>query len=613
MDTAVINYRVADFLKKHAPFNAVDDADLLALSARGRVRFHEPNEFVLWQGEPHRHQIFVIQQGTASLWDEAGGAAQLRDVRGAGDLIGMERYNDAPTCLYSVRSESDLVIYAFPADDFEQHVLKHPHAAQYVAAEGRVTADYQGTAARRDPHRTFLHAAIAHTPLVICRTGESVADAAARLLDSRSDAVAVVDEADAVKGVLTAETLLGWVAAGAGDARTQAVEDLLASPPVIVPAHASVTDGVIEMGRTGTSVLAMTSDGTASGQLQALISRADLAPLFGEQPGALLREIRLARSVGELRALNQRTRAFTLEHLTGPTAVEWLARLTQLVDVAIVARLLALYGEENPPGCWCFCASSGRGEALTALAPHLVVVLDEDGDVEATQQLYRRVVAGLTDCGYLPRDLSFEAGFFVARAAEWHERYRGWLRDPIMKEMYRARMMFDLRQAFGPRALWQGIAAAIGEAMDKDFLHILAHDVKTSLPPLTFYQDAVVNSGGEHLATFRLEHSALRPLVDVGRVYGMAAGAFLGRSTLERFETTRTLLPEYEDVFREAADTFRVVLWLQSRVGISQGTSGAELPPALLSRHDRQVLKSGFRSIFRLLEFTADRGWLDAL
>ena len=44
-----------------------------------------------------------------------------------------------------------------------------------------------------------------------------------------------------------------------------------------------------------------------------------------------------------------------------------------------------------------------------------------------------------------------------------------------------------------------------------------------------------------------------------------------------------------------------------------QGTPGAELPPALLSRHDRQVLKSGFRSILRLLEFTADRSWLGHL
>ena len=36
-----------------------------------------------------------------------------------------------------------------------------------------------------------------------------------------------------------------------------------------------------------------------------------------------------------------------------------------------------------------------------------------------------------------------------------------------------------------------------------------------------------------------------------------------------------------------------------------------ELPPALL--YDRQILKSGFRAIHRLLEFTADPQWLAAL
>ena len=72
------------------------ESDLLELAARGRVTFHEPNEYILWQGEPHRHQVFVIQQGTVSLWDESAAEAQLRDVRGAGDLLGIERFNGAP-------------------------------------------------------------------------------------------------------------------------------------------------------------------------------------------------------------------------------------------------------------------------------------------------------------------------------------------------------------------------------------------------------------------------------------------------------------------------------------------------------------------------------------
>src|SRR5690606_8402863 len=85
------------------------------------------------------------------------------------------------------------------------------------------------------------------------------------------------------------------------------------------------------------------------------------------------------------------------------------------------------------------------------------------------------------------------------------------------------------------------------------------------------------------------------------------------QSTLARFATARALLPAQQTLFAEAADTLRVVLWQQGRIGISQGTSAIDLPPALLSRHDRHVLKSGFRSILRLLQFTANPSWITTL
>ena len=212
----------------------------------------------------------------------------------------------------------------------------------------------------------------------------------------------------------------------------------------------------------------------------------------------------------------------------------------------------------------------------------------------------------LTECGYLARERSFEPSFYVATDSEWKERYRGWLRDPVMQQTHRARTLFDLRPVLGRRSPWQDVEAAVTAAVDRDVLHVLANDCLTTLPPLTFYQDAVVDHVGEHDSIFRLEERALRPLVDVGRVFGMAGGAVFARSTLERLETARTLLPAHERIFREAADAFRVVLWQQGRVGLMQRTTGAELPPALLSRNDRHVLKRGFRSILELIEFTAE-------
>ena len=613
MDTAVICYRVADFLTKHPPFHALDEADLLALAARGRVRFHEPNEYILWQGEPHRMHVFVIQQGTVSLWDESAGRVELRDVRGMGDMLGLERYCDAPHGLYSARSETDVVIYAFPAADFDQFVLKYSHAAQYVAAEGRVTPDYQPVTGRRSPQDTYLHAVVGRKPLSTCRGHDSIAHVAQRFLDSQSQAMAVVDDGGRARGVLTAETMLSWVAAGGGSAHQQVIETLLENPPTVVAPDALVTDGVIAMGGAAVPALAITTDGTPEGPLQAIVTPSDLALFFGEQPATLLRDIRLAGELRELRELNQRARALTLEYLTGAPAVEWLARLTHLIDAAIVRRILAFVGGNQVPGCWCFCGSSGRGESLTRLAPHLLVMLTEGDDEAAARDAYDRVLDALGECDYLPRQLTFENSFHVATVREWLTRYRDWIRDPVMQQMSRARTLFDLRPVHGRRSLWQEVDAAVAAQVDRDFIQVLAHDCLTSLPPLTFYQDAVIDSGGEHVSVFELERSALRPLVDVGRVFAMAAGKLMGRSTVERFATARALLPEHEQIFREAADTFRVVLWQQGRVGISLGTSGVDLPPTLLSRHDRHVLKAGFRSILRLLEFTADRTWLESL
>jgi CBS domain-containing protein len=613
VETAAISHRVADFLKKHPPFNAIDEADLLALAAHGRVRFHEKNQYILSQGEPHRFQLFVIQQGTVSLWDESGGHAELRDMRGAGDMLGTERYNEARQCLYTARAESDVVIYAFPQDDFSARVLKHPHAAQYVAAEGQVTPDYQGAAVRHDPHRTFLHALVGQKTAATCAPTDTVADVAGRMLATGSDAVAVLEADDRLRAVLTREALLRWVAGGGGDAQAHTIEALGLAPPAVVAPDASVTDGVLAMAATGAGALAITADGAASGRFQALVTPNDLTACFGEQPTTILRDIRQARSVQELRALNQRARALTQQYLTSAASVEWLARLAHLVDAAIFTRILALDAAAPPPGCWCFSGSSGRGESLTRLAPHLVVIVGDGDSLATALAAYHRVLGAFAECDYLPRELSYEAPFYLARAAEWESRYRGWLRDPVRQEISRARTLFDLRPVLGPAALWQDCQAAITDEADRDVLHVLAHDCLANVPPLTFYENDVVDSVGEHGSTFRLEHSALRPLVDVGRVFGMAAGATLGRSTLERFAAARTFMPEHERIFREAADTFRVVLWQQGRVGIDQGTSGAELPPALLSRHDRQVLKSGFRSILRLLEFTADRSWLGHL
>ena len=96
METAAISYRVADFLKKHPPFNAIDEADLLALAARGRVRFHEPNEYILWQGEPHAIRCSSSSRERCRCGTRPAAAPSCATCAAPATCSGIERYNDAP-------------------------------------------------------------------------------------------------------------------------------------------------------------------------------------------------------------------------------------------------------------------------------------------------------------------------------------------------------------------------------------------------------------------------------------------------------------------------------------------------------------------------------------
>ena len=613
MNTSAISYRVADFLKQHPPFHAIEEGDLLQLAASGRVKFHEANDYILWQGEPHKSHVFVIQQGTVSLWDEANGQTTLRDVRGAGDMLGIERFAEAPWCMHSALSASDVVIYAFPAMDFESLVMKYPYARQFVDAYETVTADYQRVNDARDPQRMFLHDVVGRKALERCGADTSIRAAARSMLTTGSDAIAVLDGGQRLLGAVTRQSMLAWVASGDGTA-DQPISGLLPGAPPALGSSASVIDGMLALAEAGADVLAVTSDGSSSGQLQTLLTSKDIARVFGDQPISILREIRLAANTQDLRALNYRARAFALQYLTSAGSLDWVAHFVSMTDETIVKRIVELAGRDVSSACLCFCGASGRRESLTRHAPQLVVIVDDASERLVLQQWLEHVSAALTECDYLARvDLTYEQGFTVASKGEWRSRYEQWLRDPVRAQLYLARPLFDLRPIHGRDSLWHDVEAAVASAVDRDLLCVLANDCLASMPPLTFFQDAVVDESGDHTAIFRLEHSALRPLVDVGRVFGLASGQVFGTSTEERFARARTLLPEHALIFREVSETLRLLLWQQARIGISQGTSGSDLPPALLSRHDRHVLKSGFRSILRLLELTGSSSWVDAL
>ncbi|MBL8178351.1 MAG: cyclic nucleotide-binding domain-containing protein [Bryobacterales bacterium] len=614
MQTSAIRHRVTDFLARYPPFQEIDEDDLLALVERGRVKFHECEEFVYWQKSAPGPFVFVIQQGTVSLIEEAAGQEKLCDVRGAGDLLGIERFLGAPHHLYSARTNSDVILYALPAQDFEALLGKYPAAAKYVESHASVSAGFHAAGHRALPSEIRVYDVAWTHNTVTCSASGTLQQVARRMVQSGVHSAAVLDAAHGVLGLITPGSILEGIAAGRLTPASP-VSQAIQPPCCVAPQH-TVSDTVLAMARSRSTFAAMTSDGTPSGKFDGIVDADCLAAVFGSTPFDSLPRVATAAGTAELHQHHRRARSFLLEQATSPASIGWMASWATEFDRHILHRILDLSGHASGDLCWCFSGASGRGEKLTVELPALALIVSDPARLEEASDIYRDVVRQFVECGYRrfdpPPD---DPGFACATLAEWAQRYADWVRDPILNMVYDARPFFDMSPAAGNASLCDRLRLAVEREIeaDRSFVRILAHDCLNSMPPIAFLEDYVVDEHGAQLETFQLQRSALWPLVDVARVLSMSAGQAFGASTAGRLAAATRRLPQHERVFREASETLQVVLYQQARSGLRAESNGAELPPSILSRHDRQALKSGFRSIVRLLQFMESGLWKEAV
>ena len=294
------------------------------------MKFHEPDEYICWQASPHAPYVFVIQHGSVSLWDESTDPPVLRDILGVGDTIGIERFNGITSSPYSAKAASEVLLYAIDAADFEALLSSNARVAHYVAGLSAVTADYLAPGERTPAHEIFLGNLVRDRSPIL-RPGSTPIREAARLLsDSGAETLGLMEGAE-LAALLTSADLIRWIAEGAREPE-QPARNIARGALVTVTPQTLVSDCVLELGQARAAAAAVTSDGTPGAAVHSTVTVSLLAPAFGDHPVAILQEIATAANIETLRALHTRARAWLLESLSAPPALDWLARWSDLVN-----------------------------------------------------------------------------------------------------------------------------------------------------------------------------------------------------------------------------------------------------------------------------------------
>lgn len=644
MKAEAIALRIADFLRQHPPFQFLPPHSLVQVASAGRVKFHERGEIVFTAGQPRTQFIYVIRQGKVRVVDELDEGDRLVDIRGEGDLIGLHGLLSEEPYLHTVKTEADTLLYALPRDELMKITQACPAATRYLAAYFTLNPAYQqdigshqdargvptaitlrkgGLVEIEEPHR------IARQSLLKVRCGTEVRKVAALLAQRTTDCVLVVDEQSRPIGKVTDADFRDRILQGPIDP-AQPVESIMFTDIVTAKTTDTVGKLLIRLTQSGKRFLVVTEDGTPNSPALGLIAERSIFLRYGRFPTVLGEAIANAPNISSLRNLRDRVEALILEFLEDRTSLDWLMQMVGVLNRKMVQRILQLAaGEMSAEGwapptedyCWLMMGSGGRDELLIRSAVyHAMVYSDPEPQHLATSERYfkelaKRASLGLRQCGFedSPQGILADRDGWCLPLTHMKKRYSAMIMDPVLNNVYNARDAFDFTpvqpNCYLARSLREHISATIDR--HPEFIRHMAKDSLLNQPPRTLFQEYVVDKEGIQREELEIKYHAILPLVDVARVLSLDAGWSRRPATYRRLERAARLLsnssPSAARLLQESANAFRVVVYARILRGLLSGTDGAVIRPANLDAETRMLLKTAFRTILDLLEFTAQR------
>jgi CBS domain-containing protein len=638
--------RVADFLRKHPPFDRMAAARLERLAQGVHIRYLKPGDVLFAQGDAGSGEVHVLRQGSLELRQQEGALDRLADLCDEGEVIGVRALLAEQPYLTSARAAEECIVYSIPGSLFKQVLGEEPAAVTFFAAGFAagmpvVRRNLEGTDQARiafRPSPPGLRSGLLDTvrisgvkPVVTCTADEVLRVAAERMTKHRVRCIIVVDGAHCPIGIITDTDFRRKVGTGlvAVDAPCGSI---MSSPVITVEPDRSLAELTLLMIGHHVHHLCVTADGTPQSPVIGILSEHDLVLQEGNSPGVLVRRLKLAADATELSTIRASAEVLILDYLKQEVRSGFLSDLVTVLNDALIERAIELsrkalleQGLAAPDVAWCWLSlgSEGRGEQLVRTdQDNALVYADPPPELAGSCRAYflklaEGVVSILEQAGFerCPANMMASNPEWCLPISAWKGQFSNWIRTPEPKAVMLSTIFFDFRAVHGDRSLATELSEHIhaeitGSAL---FLPMLAANALQNPPPLSFFRGLVVERSGEHKDRFDLKARALMPLVDAARVLSMHKGIRGINNTGERFRWLAAQEPEQAELYHEAAKAFDILLRYRAESGFREGDSGRFIEPEKLDRIQRQILRNAFEPIAEVQEVVKVRFRVDQL
>ncbi len=462
---------------------------------------------------------------------------------------------------------------------------------------------------------TPVRSLLRHAPVLV-PPSMSIRQAAELMRDQHVSSV-LLTEGGRMVGIVTDRDLRNRVLA-AGLDPSRPVSEVATPEPIGIDARSTAFDALLLMARRNVHHVPVLDGAEVVG----MFTTTDLTEHHSSSAVFLAGEIHRQDSVQGLQKLSTRIPQLQ-RHLAHGSATAYATGhvITAITD-ALTSRLLQLaearFGPPPVPYAWVAAGSQARSEQTAKSDQDNCLVLDDRFEPDRHDAYFKAVsdfvCAGLDACGYIfcPGEMMARTDTWRQPMRRWKQYFQRWVDEPDPQALMLTCVFFDQRCVHGRASLLDELRAEVLQRTRGKGL-FLAHLVGNALsrePPLGLFGNISASRSGEHRGTVNLKHQGIVPVVDLARVYALAAG-HAEVNTHDRL----AMASRSGEISEQSAHDLRDALELLAEARIQHQTRQIDAgQPAdnylvldELSNFERTLLKDAFAVVRTLQQVLAQR------
>ncbi|RRV26993.1 putative nucleotidyltransferase substrate binding domain-containing protein [Stutzerimonas nitrititolerans] len=629
--TAVLQnvHGTMEFLRKHPPFNQMEQVHLAYLVENCQLRFYAEGECILSPDDGTVEHFYIIKQGrvhgqrphTAKRGTETTFEVIVGECFPMAALMGERATRTAHLaaedtfCL--LLNKPAFVKLVSISDEFREFAMR---GVSSLLDQVNQQAQLRAVESLGENYslETRIGELAIHEP--VCCAPDMPLNQAVSLMHSRNvGSVVIVDGQMHAQGIFTLRDLRRLVGEGIADLSLP-IAQVMTPSPFGLPPGATAFDAAIAMTERRIAHICVINKGRLCG----VLSERDLFSLQRVDLVHLAQTILHADRIETLVSIRDRIRQLVDNMLAHGASSTQITHIITLLNDHTVRRVIELaiadVGDPGVPFSWLCFGSEGRSEQTLHTDQDNGILFEAQDTAEAAHirgrllPLAERINRDLDTCGFTLCKGNIMAGNpqLCLSRQEWRRRFSSFVRESTPENLLGSTIYFDLRVVWGPPEGCDHLREQFLEDIrdNRIFQRMMAENALRHRPPVGRFRDFVVTRKGEGKATLDLKVQGLTPFVDGARLLALSHGVG-ACNTLERL---RQLVEQevidkqdgaaYEEAYHFIQQTRMQQHQQQARAGQPYSN---RLDPDTLNHLDRRILRESFRQAQRLQSSLAMR------